>query len=178
VTGIGVNQLGVTRSGAGAFVQSPNAGCGTVDNTSEFGAEFRCALFEQPLLRFFRGKPGGVAIRFLRRFEPGHFAKVGNDGKLGLGRLDKSRPRVFSKSCSFRFPAEVAGEGDFFHPAMNASLFKSLEGSGLGVCVAGFNAAFGENPTPAATLNQQEFDAASVDAVAHGGHLLASFRKS
>ncbi len=60
---------------------------------------------------------------------------------------------------------------------MDTSLFKSLEGSGLGVGEAGFNAAFGENPTSAAGLNQQEFDAPSADAVTNGGDLLASFRK-
>jgi hypothetical protein len=100
---------------------------------------------------------------------------VGGDGKRWRGRLDKSAPRVFCRRCWSL--AEVTGEGDFFHPAMNAGLFKSLEGSGLGVREAGFDAAFGENPTSAASLNQQEFEAASANAITHGGDLLASFRK-
>jgi hypothetical protein len=112
-------------------VQSSNADRGPVDDAREFCAKFPRAVFEETLLRFFRGKPGGVSIRFLRRFEPRHFAKVGGDGKRWQGRLGSSRPCVPGRGC--RFPAEVTGEGDFFHPAMNASLFKSLEGSGLGV---------------------------------------------
>ena len=156
-------------------MQSPNAGRGPVDDAREFCAKFRRAVFEETLLRFFSGKPGGVSIRFLRRFEPRHFAKVGGDGKRWRGRSASSRPRVSCRSC--RSLAEVTGEGDFFHPAMNASLFKSLEGSGLGVREAGFDAAFGENPTSAASLNQQEFEAASANAITHGGDLLASFRK-
>ena len=60
---------------------------------------------------------------------------------------------------------------------MNASLFKSLEGSGLGVREAGFDAAFGEDPASAPGLNQQKFDAAPADTVTNGGDLLAFFRK-
>jgi len=60
---------------------------------------------------------------------------------------------------------------------MNASLFKSLEGSGLRVRKAGLNAAFGENPASAAGLHQQEFDAAFTDAVTNSGDLLPFFRK-
>jgi hypothetical protein len=58
---------------------------------------------------------------------------------------------------------------------VNASLLKSLEGSGLGTRKAGFHAAFGKNPTSAASLHQQEFDAASANAVANGGNQLATF---
>jgi hypothetical protein len=99
------------------------------------------------------------------------------DGKVWLGRSGSSRPRAFRRSCSVRFATEVTGEGDFFHPAMNPSLFKSLEGSRLGACEAGFNTTFGEDPTSAASLNQQEFDAASADAVTNRCDLLTSFRK-
>ena len=60
---------------------------------------------------------------------------------------------------------------------MNARLFKSLEGSRLGVREAAFNAALGENPTSAAGLHQQKLDAASTQAIANGGDLLPSFRK-
>jgi hypothetical protein len=60
---------------------------------------------------------------------------------------------------------------------VDARLFKSLEGSGLGMRKAGFHAAFWKNPTSAASLHQQEFDAASANAVANGGNQLASFRQ-
>jgi hypothetical protein len=161
----------------GTAVQSLNPRHSAVDDASEFSAKFRRAGFEQTLFRFFGGKPGGVSIRFLRRFEAGHLAKVGSDGKLRLSRWGSGRARIPGKSCTVRVAAKVAGEGDFFHPAMNPSLFKSLEGSGLGVSEAGFDAAFGKNPTSTTGLHQQEFDATSADAVAHGGDLLASLRK-
>ena len=156
-------------------MQSPNAGRGAVDDAREFGAKSRRAVFEQALLRFFSGKPGGVSVRFLRQFEPRHFAKVSSDRQLWLGRSG-DRPRVFS-SFATRFAAKVTGKGNLFHPAMNTSLFKSLQGSGLGVREAGFDAAFGEDPASAPGLNQQEFDAAPADAVTNGGDLLASFPK-
>jgi hypothetical protein len=60
---------------------------------------------------------------------------------------------------------------------MNARLFKSLEGRGLSVCESRFDAAFGEDPTSAAGLNQQKFDAAFADAVTNGGDLLPFLRK-
>jgi len=60
---------------------------------------------------------------------------------------------------------------------MNPSLFKSLEGGGLGVREAGLNPAFGENPTAAASLNQQEFEAAFTNAVTNRSNLLPSSRK-
>src|SRR5208337_5535523 len=110
VTQLGVTQHGVNRSRAGTAVQSPNAGRGTVDDAREFGAKFRRAVFDQTLLRFFRGKPGGVSIRFLRRFEPSHFAKVGGHGKHWLGRSGR-RPRVFFRTASFTLATEVVGEG-------------------------------------------------------------------
>src|ERR1035441_6093401 len=67
---------------AGAAAQSLNPRQSTVDHANEFSAECRRAVFAQTLRRFFSGKPGGVSIRFLRRFEPRHFAKVGGDAKL------------------------------------------------------------------------------------------------
>jgi len=59
---------------------------------------------------------------------------------------------------------------------MNPSLFKSLQRGRLGVGETRFNATLGENPTSAAGLDQQEFDAAFTHAVTNGGHLLAFFR--
>ena len=161
----------------GSAVQSLDARRGAVDDASEFGAEFGLAVFEQALLRFFDGEPGGVSIRFLRRLEPRHFAEMCGDGKLGLGEARIRGPLVFFRCCRIRLAAEVAREGEFFHPAMNSRLFESLEGSGLGVGEAGLNAAFGENPASAASLHQEEFDAASADTVTNGGDLLASFGK-
>jgi hypothetical protein len=102
---------------------------------------------------------------------------VNGDGQLLLGRRGRSGPRVFRRSCSVSFATEETGEGDFFYPAVNPSLFKSLEGSGLGLCEAGLNSAFRENPTAAASLNQQEFEAALTDAVTNRGDLLPSSRE-
>ena len=163
----------VIQSVVGA-VQTLNTRRSAVDDSRELSAEFRGAAFEQALLRLFSGEPSRVSIRFLRRLEPSHFAKVGSDGKLWLGGPGGSRPRAFCRRCSFRFAPEITGEADFFHPAMNPSLFKCLERRGLSVGEAGFDAAFGENPTSAAGLNQQEFDAPSADAVTDGCDLLAS----
>jgi hypothetical protein len=101
---------------------------------------------------------------------------MSGDGKPRRGR-SASMPRFFRRSCRVNFAMEETGEGDFFHPAMNPSFFKGLEGSRLGVCEARFNPAFGENPSSASGLNQQEFDAAFSDAVTNGGDLLPLFRK-
>jgi hypothetical protein len=60
---------------------------------------------------------------------------------------------------------------------MNPGLFKSLERSRLGASKAGFNSAFREDPTSAAGLHQQEFDAAFADAVTNGSDLLALSQK-
>ena len=158
-------------------MQSPDACHGAIDDASQFGAKFLRAALKEALLRFFGGKPGGVSIRFLRRFQPRHFAKVGSDGKLWRGESGSSRSLAFCYTCSVAFATEVTGKGDCFHPAMNASLFKSLEGSGLCVRKAGLNAAFGENPASTAGLHQQEFDAAFTDAVTNSGDLLPFFRK-
>jgi hypothetical protein len=172
-----VIHLGVIQTSAEVFVQPLDAGCCSVDDANQFSTEFRRAVFEQALFCFFSGKPGGVPIRFLRRFQARYFAKVGSDGKLWLGGSGSSTPRVSCRNCGISFAPEVAREGYVFHPAMNASLFKSLEGSGLGVREARFSAAFGENPTSAAGLYQQEFNAASANAVTNSGDLLPSFRK-
>ena len=154
---------------ANSAVQSLDPQLSAFDNPSEFRAKFRWTVFAQALFSFFSGKPGGVSIRFLRRFEPGHFAKVGIDGELWLRRP--------GGRCRVRLATEVSGEGNSLHAAVNTSLFKSLERGGLRMREAGFNAALGENPTPAAGLNQQELDAAFTHAVTNGGHLSASFRK-
>ncbi len=60
---------------------------------------------------------------------------------------------------------------------MNASFFKSFEGSRLRRRKAGFQAAFGKNPPAPAGLNQQKFNAAFADAVTNRSYLLASWRK-
>src|SRR5450755_1968422 len=115
------------RRVASACVQSLDPRQSAVDDASEFGAEFRSAVFLQTLLRFFRGKPGGASTRFLRCFEPSHFAKVGSDtGTLIL--------------------AHVAGKGEFLHAPMNAGLFDRLNGGGLRLREARLDTAFGENP--------------------------------
>ena len=72
--------------------------------------------------------------------------------------------------------AEVADEGHFLHPAMNASLFNRLDGSGLGLRESRLDAAFGENPASTAGLNQQKFDTAFAHAITNGGDLLSFFR--
>ncbi len=167
--------MGVNRSLAGAFVHSPDASRSPVDDAGKFAAEFRRTLLEQAYFRFFSGKPGGVSIRFLRRFEARHFAKVGSDGKFWLDRSG-TMPRVLFRSC-VASATEVSGEGDCFYPAMNASLFKGLESGRLGVREFGFNPTFWENPTSAASLNQQEFDAAFANAITNGSDLLAALRK-
>jgi len=59
------SRLGVTPWVRGASVQSPDACGSTVDDADKFGSEFRFAILEQALFRFFRGKPGGLAVRFL-----------------------------------------------------------------------------------------------------------------
>jgi len=154
---------------AGSAVQPLNTQHGPFDSPSEFRPKFRWTVFAQALFSFFSGKPAGVSIRFLRRFEPGYFAKVGIDGKLWLRRP--------GGRCRVRLATEVSGEGNSLHTAVNTSLFKGLERGGLRMRETGFNAALGENPTPAAGLNQQELDAAFAHAVTNGGHLLAAFRK-
>src|ERR1700683_4972670 len=71
--------------------------------------------------------------------------------------------------------ANIAGEGDLLHAAMNSGFFEGLEGGGLGVGQSGFGAAFGESPAAAsAGLDQQEFDAGVADAIADGGYLVGS----
>ena len=76
-----------------------------------------------------------------------------------------------------RSAAEVARKGDLFDPPVNARLFKGLERSRLGVGEAGFDAAFGKNPTPAASLHQQKFDTSAADTITNRGHFLSPFRK-
>ena len=115
------------------IVYSLNPRQSTVDDAGEFRAEFGGTVFEQALLRFCGRKPSGVAIRFLGQFEPSHFAKMGRDGELRLGGTGARRPPGFCRSRGGRFPPEVAGEWNLLHTAMNAGLFKGLQGGGLGV---------------------------------------------
>ncbi len=163
---------------AGGVVQAVDPRNSAVDHANEFFAEIWRAVFEQALLCFLGGKPRGLSIRFLRRFEARHFAKMDADGKLGLGRCRAGRCSGFFRCCSIRSSSvrsapEIAGKWGRLHTAMNASLFKRFEGRGLGMREAGFGSAFGENPAPAAGLDEQEFQAAFADAVANGGDLLA-----
>jgi len=73
----------------------------------------------------------------------------------------------------------VAGEGSFLDAAMNSRFFKSLERSRLGVSQAWFHAALREGPVSAAGPNQQKFDSATADPIAHCRHLFtpAQFSK-
>jgi len=150
-------------------VQSLNPRQGTVDDASEFRSEFGRAVFQQALFRFRWRKPGGITIRFLGRFEAGHFAQVSGDSGLRRGGT--------GNSSGGRSTTKIAGKGHFLHSAVNASLFNRFESCGLGVGQAGFDAAFRENPTSVAGLNQEEFDAGFLDTITNGGDLLASFRK-
>ena len=89
---------------------------------------------------------------------------MGGDGKPWLGGLG-----------GVTLATEIPGEGYFFHPAMNASLFNCLERGGLRLRKAAFDAAFGENPASAASLNQKKLDAAFGNAVTNGRDLLSFF---
>jgi hypothetical protein len=60
---------------------------------------------------------------------------------------------------------------------MNAGFFKSLESGGLGVRESRFDSTFGENPTAAASLDQQKFNAAFAHAITDGGDQPAALRK-
>jgi hypothetical protein len=73
--------------------------------------------------------------------------------------------------------AIVTGEWNFFDPAMDTSLLKSLAGSRLGVGEPSFHSTLGENPSSAACLHQQEFDPVPANAVADRRHLLALLPK-
>jgi hypothetical protein len=73
------------RSVPPAAVESLDPRQSTVNDASQFAAKFRRAVIEQALLRFFSRKPGGVSIRFLWRFQPRYFAKVGSDPSVCLG---------------------------------------------------------------------------------------------
>ncbi len=165
---------GANRHGPGIFVRAADTSGGAIDDTGELGAEFVRATFQQALLCFFGGEPCGMPIRFLRRFEARNFAKVSTDGRAKGGN-PISRVRFLCFFC-IAVATKVAGEAEFFHPAVNAGFFESFECGGLGVGHAWFSAAFGENPTSAASLNQQEFDAPVAKAVANRGDLLPCFR--
>jgi hypothetical protein len=160
---------------SGAALQTLNPRNGPGDNADEFGAKLWSAVFAQTLLRLFGGKPGWISLRFLRRFEPGDLAQVGNDTGWFLDPRE-SLP-AFGDVCRFTFASKVTGESDCLHAAMNASFFKSLQGRGLGVSKTGFSTAFGKNPASAASLNQQKFNATLANAIADRGDLLPSLRK-
>jgi hypothetical protein len=167
--------LQTIRRMTGAALQTLNPRNGTRDNADEFGAKLWRAVFAQTLLRLFGGKPGWISLCFLRRFEPGNLAEVSND--TGWFLDPRESLLAFGDAWRFMFASKVTGESDCLHAAMNASFFKRLQSRGLSARKAGLNAAFGENPTSAASLNQQKFDATFPDAIADRGDLLPSLRK-
>ena len=61
---------------------------------------------------------------------------------------------------------------------MNTGFFKRFEGCRLGLCKAGFDSAFGENPAAIASLDEEELETPIADAVTNGGNLLAFRRLS
>jgi len=98
----------------------------------------------------------------------GHFAEMSGDSSApgGTGRV--------LVSFAGRLIEVIAGERHFFDPPMNAGFFKGLKSRGLSLRQARLDATFGEDPAPAASLNEQEFRAKAADAVANSCHLLAS----
>lgn len=104
----------------------------------------------------------------------GHLAQVSGNGfasgETGLGGTGK---RVLAGFVG-RLVEAIAGEGHFFDPPMNAGFFIGLKSRRLSLGQAWFGSAFGEDPAPAASLNQQEFQAPAAGAVANRCHLLAS----
>jgi hypothetical protein len=116
-----------------------------------------------------------MPIRFLRSLEARYLAKVDNDRQPRRRRSSSGRPRVFPRRRSIRFAAEIAGESLRFHPSMHPGLFKGLLCRGLRGRKSGFDPPLGENPTAAASLNQQKLYPAFTDAVAYGGNLLPLF---
>lgn len=153
-----------------------------INQSRQLVAELRCAVFEQPSLRFFRREPCGVAIRFLGRFEIGNLAQVSSDGLASRGHV-VSLGRVFSglaaglaAGFAVGIAVVVAREGHLFDSPMNASLFKRFEGRGLGLREARFDSSFGEDPAPASSLNQQELQTLAAEAIANGRNLLAPRR--
>ena len=95
-----------------AAPQPHNSRRSTVDHACEFRAEVVRSILAQPQFCFFRGEPGWIAIRLLRRFPSSYFAKVGGYGGFG-------------NACVGRV-ATVARERNFLDPAMHTRFFKSL----------------------------------------------------
>ena len=155
--------MGIARS------QPLNSRDRAIDHALQLVAQFGSSIFPQTALRLLLRKPCGVAIRFLWRFEMGHFAQMSSNGgpSRGTGR------RIFVRSAG-KFIEVVAGERHFLDPPMNPGFFKGLKRRRLSLRQARLNATFGEDPAPAARLNQKEFHALAADAVANGRHLLAS----
>jgi hypothetical protein len=138
-----------------------------INQAGEFDAKLRWTVLEQTLFRFFWGKPGWIAIRFLGLLQQENLAEI---------RID--RRRIAVRNHPFRldgFSTEIAGESARLHPAMNAGFFKSFERRRLRRCEPGFDAAFWEDPTTCARLHEQKFDAALADAIANRRDLAAGF---
>jgi hypothetical protein len=92
---------------------------------------------------------------------------MGVNGGLFLGQSSGRIPHLSAPA------ANVPGERSFLHPAMNPSLFESLESSCLSVRKPGLGATFGENPAPFARPDQQEFNVTVAHSIAYCGHLVA-----
>src|SRR5205807_6976355 len=82
--------------------------------------------------------------------------------------------RSYGTSDAATLAASVVGKRRFFYPSMNSGFFKGLEGSRLSVRQTWFDTALGESPASAPSLNQEEFDVASADAVANRSDLFPS----
>ena len=67
----------------------------------------------------------------------------------------------------------IVSEGRLLHPAVNARLFKSLEGRNLRVRESWFDSPFRERPSTTARSHQKKFDTAAADPVANRRNLFA-----
>lgn len=122
----------------------------------------RLASFGQVLFRLFSQEPGAVATGLGRRFEARDLAQV-------------SVYRHLDEAGAAPFAMEIAGEGSFFHAAVDTGFFKSFERCRLGMSEARFDAALGKCPAASARLNQQKLNSSRPHAVADRSDLLALF---
>ncbi len=153
-----------------AFSRKPSklldARHGAGDNSGERGSFFPAAILAQPLAGFFLRKPGSVAIGFLGRTEPGHFAQVHVDP----ARLQGPRERVIVGGAA----AYIVCECSFFHASMHTRFFEGFQRSGLSMGQTGLSISLGKDPAAAAArLDQQELELFLADAIADGGDLFA-----
>jgi hypothetical protein len=153
--------LSYSRIGQGSAFQALYS---PLNHAREFFAVIRCAVLAQTPFGFFRRKPGRRSARFLGRVQPQNLAKMSGHDLRNLGRLPSAAP----------FGTNIAREGCYFHPAVDARFFKSFQGCGLSGCQSGFGASFGKGPAPAACLHQKEFDLPVPEPVADCRDLFAS----